>query len=487
MRNVALLPRSGSYALAVSWMIAAPLFLIFFVAFFASRARANSETDHFSEGEIRFESGDVTLSGTVLVPDTPGRKPAVALVHGAGLGPREQYRQEAEAFAREGIVTLIYDKRKRGYSQFERSYELLADDALAAVSTLRARPDVDRDKVGLWGLSEGGWVVPIAASRSEEVAFVVLVAASGVPPTQQHSWSLENQLRHQGVSGSMVEAVSRKGVRLLVGTGVFAEAYHDPVGPLEGMDQPVLALWGVKDRIEPPAESARILREALERSGNTYYKIRFFPDAEHGLRSSPDGFVVRQDLVPGYAETVGGWVHQIARGETPGPSVTGPDPQQARLSHALSPLAWWESGWIQLGAVALPILAFSFYLAVALVRMARGRPYQAPKTPILRVRHCASWLARAGLAAVLGFVGYFGYLMFTEASAVGPVVAGRSLPWLALQALAVATSVLTVLTAASWWSARADVRGVERARSGVLLAGGVVFVGWAAYWGLLVP
>lgn len=259
------------------------------------------ETDGFGEEEIRFESGDVTLSGTILVPDGPSspsnpRKPAVALVHGAGPHTQEDQRAEAEAFVREGVVALVYDKRTEGYSQFERSYELLADDALAAVRALRARPEVDPDAVGLWGLSEGGWVVPMAASRPEgrkTVAFVVLVAASGVPPAQQHSWYLENELRRQGVSGSMVGAVPRTGVRLLVGTDLFAEAHHDPVGPLERTRQPVLALWGEKDRIGPPAESTRIVDQALERGGNENRAIRVFPDAEHGLRSSPDGFVVR--------------------------------------------------------------------------------------------------------------------------------------------------------------------------------------------------
>lgn len=235
-------------------------------------------------------------------------------MYGAGPGQREEYRKEAEAFAREGLVTLIYDKRQRGYSQFERSYELLAEDALAAVGALRAHPEVDPGAVGLWGLSEGAWVVPVAASQSEEVDFVVLVAATGVSPAQQHSWYLETQLSHQGVSGSMVEAISRTATRLLIEADLFAEAYHDPVEPLEEVHQPVLALWGALDRIEPPAESARILRKALEHGGNKDYTIRFFSDAEHGLRSSPDGFVVGKSLVDKYPETVASWVKRVASG-----------------------------------------------------------------------------------------------------------------------------------------------------------------------------
>lgn len=473
--------------------------LVVLVGSLSGPARAAGEGDGFGEEEIRFESGDVTLRGTVLVPDGPSsprapRKPAVALVHGAGPHTREDQRAEAEAFAREGVVALVYDKRTEGYSQFERSYGLLADDALAAVRALRARPEVDPDAVGLWGLSEGGWVAPIAASRPEgreAVAFVVLVGASGVPPARQHSWNLENELRRQGVSGSMVGAVSRTGVRLLVGAGLFAEARHDPVGPLERTRQPVLGLWGEKDRVQPPAQSARIVREALERGGNEDHAVRVFPDAEHGLRSSPDGFVVGERLAPGYPQTVASWAKGVARGEVPGPGVAGPAPQQARPSRPLAPLAWWESAWVQLGAVVLPALAFASYpavgLAAPLARRVLGRTRAAAGPTTWRARRAARLLAAAGLAAVLGFVGYFGYLMFTAAGAVGPVVAGRPLPWLALQALAVGTCASALALAASWWPARAEVGGAQTARIGALLAGGAVFAAWAAYWGLLLP
>jgi uncharacterized protein len=359
------------------------------------------------------------------------------------------------------------------------------------VRTLRAHPEVDPEAVGLWGRSEGGWVVPLAANRSEEVAFVVLVGASGVSPARQVSWFLETQLRHLGVSGSMVEAVSRTGIRVQVGTDGLAEAYHDPVGPLEQLRQPVLAMWGEKDRVVPPAESARIVQDALERGGNERYTIRFIPDVDHGLYSSPDGFVPGDAPVPEYPETVGSWVEQVVGGQEPGPSVAGPAPEQARSSRPVTLLAWWESGWVQLGAMVLPSLTFASYLAVAfgaaLARRVRGRPYEAQEATTSRVRHWAPWLASSGLVTILGFVFYFGLLVMTAASAVGPIVAGRPIPWLALQALSVATCAFTVLLAAAWRSSLKVLPAADRARAGVLLAGGTVFAAWAAYWGLLPP
>src|SRR3954469_25671038 len=131
--------------------------------------------------DVTFTNGGGMLHGTVVAPPGGSKLPGLVMVDGSGEHTRNDHRTEAEAFARQGIATLIYDKRTEGYSQFERSYPTLADDALAAVEVLRKRPGVDPARVGVWGLSEGGWVAPLAASKSpEHVAFVVTVGANGV-------------------------------------------------------------------------------------------------------------------------------------------------------------------------------------------------------------------------------------------------------------------------------------------------------------------
>lgn len=152
---------------------------------------------------------------------------------------------------------------------------------------------------------------------------------------------------------------------------------------------------------------------------------------------------------------------------------------------------------MQIGAMLLPALAFASYLAAVfvatLVRFGRRRLYAVavPEPLKLPVRRWMRWLAGTGLAAIVGFLCYLNFLMFTGASAVGPVVVGRPLPWLALQALSVAAAFSTLALAVSWWSCRGAVRGAERgvaerAWGIVMLTGGVVFVAWATYWGLLV-
>ncbi len=116
-------------------------------------AAAATETEHgLVEEEVTISGAGVELGGTILLPE--GQEdlvPGIVLIHGAGPHTRDSLRQEAEAFAELGVATLIYDKRQDGYSQFERSYKLLADDALAAVATLSEYPGVDPEAVGVWG------------------------------------------------------------------------------------------------------------------------------------------------------------------------------------------------------------------------------------------------------------------------------------------------------------------------------------------------
>ncbi|SED75343.1 hypothetical protein SAMN04489727_9229 [Amycolatopsis tolypomycina] len=404
-----------------------------------------------ADGEVTFTNGGVTLHGTVVAPPGGTKLPGLVMVHGSGAHSRDDYRDQAEAFARQGIATLIYDKRTDGYSQFERSYSTLADDALAAVETLRKHPGVDPARVGVWGLSEGGWVAPLAASRSSDVAFVVTLGANGVEPSRQQAWAVENQLRRLGMAGSIVGMGSTM-LRQLVGGGVFPEAHHDPVPVLKSLRQPVLGIWGAKDILTPPGEAVRIFRESL-----AHHTLRVFPDAQHQLRRTTDGFDKLPGYAPGYLELVGSWVH-----DPPGASTADASPVQDRPSTAVAPLAWYESTWLQLAVLAFLLVAFAWY-------------------PLFRrgpVARAGRWLAATGLLGVLGFLVIDVVLQLTMGKGLGPVVAGRPLPWLALQLVSLGAVAATIGTAVAWWRNRG-------LRLGVPLAGGVVFVPWAIYWGLL--
>ncbi len=426
------------------------------------------------EHEVTFSSHGLEMHGSVIAPAAAAStsRPGLVMVHGSGRKSREGYRLEAEGFARAGIVTLIYDKRPKS-SVSDVDFALLADDALAAAQALRSRPDVQASDVGLLGISEGGWVAPLAASRSTDVAFVITVGGSGVPPGQQQSWNLANRLTAAGVSGSMVDAVSRTTVGLLVGAGLFPEGTFDPVPVLERVAQPVLGLWGDLDRVIPGAESMQIFREALERGRNSHYTLRSVPGAEHTMRRSTDGFDRIEEVSSTYIDLVGSWVGGLAAGP-PAPS-TGTPPQQERQTVPVEA----GSPWPAIGLAFVLALVFGGFTLAATARRVRrrgpghGRP--------------AAWLAVCGLLSVLGLFGYLVFLAATGARTIGPLVLSRPLPWLALQALALCAAGSVAVAVVAAWRSRAQLPAAQRIRLGALLAAGVAFVPWAIQWGLLLP
>ena len=157
----------------------------------------------YTEEEVSFQSGGVTLTGTLRMPLTKVRRPAIFLLQGSGPVARDGEWFYADHFARQGIATLVYDKRGTGHSGGDYRDESLADeaaDALAGVHYLQRRTDVDARRVGLYGRSHGGIVIPLAASRSSDVAFIVNVSGAGVPPYQQVTYQAEAQMRRDGFS-----------------------------------------------------------------------------------------------------------------------------------------------------------------------------------------------------------------------------------------------------------------------------------------------
>jgi dienelactone hydrolase len=305
---------------------------------------ARAETAGLRTAEVSFRTADgITLGGTVFAPrDAVGKLPAMLLVHGSGTGGpgyREELRGEAEAFAQQGMVVLAPDKRQKDYTRFHRDFGQLADDALRAFAVLRARPEVDPAKAGMWGLSEGGWVVPIAAARSADVTFVVLAAGSALSPVRQQAWNVTNKMAASGIGGSITRTYPVTWHRMIADAGMFGGAFHDPIPVLRDVRQPVLGLWGERDTAIPPAETATLVAATLRAAGNTRYVLRFVPDAEHAMhRRGPDGKRL-PTLVPGYADTVGAWVRAVTAGRTPAEHVD-PLPTQDRTSVEVSRPAW---------------------------------------------------------------------------------------------------------------------------------------------------
>lgn len=159
---------------------------------------------------VQFRSGPVALAGDLVSPAGALPAPAVALLHGTGWGERRFYRAHAAEFAAAGLVSLVFDRRGHGQSSGLRQMDVdvLAGDAMAAHAFLRAQPEVDAARVGLWGYSNGAWVAASAAEGlGDRVSFVVLTGAAGVSQAQAEVYRRTEDLRSQGIAEATLRAV----------------------------------------------------------------------------------------------------------------------------------------------------------------------------------------------------------------------------------------------------------------------------------------
>lgn len=152
--------------------------------------------------ELRIERDGFSLAASYSAAGST----ALVALHGAGEGTRESpsLRHLHELLPQHGIGVVTFDRRGEGESTGDATrgrFQLQVEDALAV---LRA---VEAERVGLWGISQGGWIGPLAAAASEEVAFLVLLASTGVTPAAQMMYAVERQLRLAGYGDDVVERV----------------------------------------------------------------------------------------------------------------------------------------------------------------------------------------------------------------------------------------------------------------------------------------
>ena len=157
--------------------------------------------------DVRFTNRDVQLAGTLIAPSAGGRRPAIVLVHGSGAENRAYMLPWARFLVRHGIAVLGYDKRGVGESTGDwnaATYEDLAGDAVAAVEYLKTRRDIDPAQIGLLGISQAGWIMPLAAVRSKDVAFLISISGAGVTPAETTIDQARNEMTMTGMPAASV-------------------------------------------------------------------------------------------------------------------------------------------------------------------------------------------------------------------------------------------------------------------------------------------
>jgi len=159
--------------------------------------------------DIAFRSADgYQLVGTLTLPSVRLAQVVVA-AHGAATGTRAAllHRHLADFLPKHGVGAFVFDRRGEGESGgiADAPLAVLARDVATAADVVAAREDVDADRVGVWGHSQGGWIAPIAASQTSTVRYMIVVAGSGVSPAGQMQFAIGNVLNERGYPSEVVD------------------------------------------------------------------------------------------------------------------------------------------------------------------------------------------------------------------------------------------------------------------------------------------
>ncbi len=157
---------------------------------------------------VVFSDAGATLHGTLYLPASARKAPAVVVLHGASepLADTPLYRHLREGLPAIGIAVLLFDRRGSGASSGSTKvgYETFARDGIAGARLLRQMPAIDPSRVGYWGISQGGWLAAYAAALDPAAAFVIAVSAPLVTAEAQMEFAMANQLQVLGYSESDV-------------------------------------------------------------------------------------------------------------------------------------------------------------------------------------------------------------------------------------------------------------------------------------------
>ena len=306
-----------------------------------------------SEHPVSTTWRNATLAGTLHTPSTadPWPVPTVLMLQGSGPSDRDSngyFAAIRRAFIDRGVATLAFDKPGCGQSSGDwRQHGLRdrADQARAVLHDLAQHPAIDRERVGLFGHSQGGWLVQMLAAELDDLRFAVASSGPSITVAAQDRYAVEQTMRADGcddrnvadaleyldavhqaaldghayerVESDLLEDARRQSwfryhaigseadwelARLLVG---------DPYQPLDSLRRigcPFLAIFGGADVLVPAWRCAEETGRALADAGNPDATVVVLPGADHRLQLPST-----ERLVPGYLDLLADWVGRRAR------------------------------------------------------------------------------------------------------------------------------------------------------------------------------
>lgn len=291
----------------------------------------------YREDEVTYDNKEqnVTLAATFTIPQGTGPFPAVLLITGSGPQDRDEsllghkpFLVLSDYLTRHGIAVLRADDRGVGKSAGVFAKATTADfatDTEAGVAYLKTRAEVDPHKIGLIGHSEGAVIAPMVAARNKDVAFIVMMAGTGVPgdqvlvaqgeaiqvasgksteeaakdaakerelltlvETEKDQAVLEKELKEK-LAGEVPDA--QIGMQIAQVTSPWFRYFltYDPATALRKVTCPVLVLNGEKDKQVLPSQNLPPIRKALEEAGNKHFEIDELPGLNHLLQTAKTG------------------------------------------------------------------------------------------------------------------------------------------------------------------------------------------------------
>jgi hypothetical protein len=266
------------------------------------------------EEAFDFDSGDVTLRGTLSLPSDEGVHPAVVWVHGSGQASRRGAGSWPMYFAQKGFALLAVDKR--GVGESDGTYELpdgghdnlphmqrRSGDVRAAVEALRDHPEIDADNIGLAGASQAGWVIPMATAKGG-IAFSIILSGGATNLSLENSFSEWARESETGASIPAIDEVLTELRKLKPRDPDFRKYFS-------AMDCPSLWLYGARDRSNPSQLCIELI-EGIAAEEDKDFTICSFPEGNHSLMKCRFGgsaeYGALDRFVPGLHDSIADWL-----------------------------------------------------------------------------------------------------------------------------------------------------------------------------------
>jgi uncharacterized protein len=263
--------------------------------------------------ELALETDGAALAGTLTLPDGEGLVSVVVGVHGAEGGTRSfhLFRHLETTLPSGGVATLLFDRRGDGASTGDGagvSYEVFAADVRAWLRRCAADERIDSDRIGLWGISQGGCIAPLAADEAVEEMLALRRAMDEL--SAGRLTVVEAQALLDAATGKEWFQFAFVPPHASVIDGSWAEEMEFDIRALRKLDLPVLLFFGEHDRWIPVAESADAWRAELGPGADL--TVVSLPGTGHAatFAADPADWLERGPLSADYQRALLTWLHE---------------------------------------------------------------------------------------------------------------------------------------------------------------------------------